>query len=123
MTVKEVLESKECKEILSRMIENYKNRGNGVALKKGEHLRRTAFDGLIDKGVFEPEKLIDEFCRVDTGISDLSRSQRQAVVMIVLDAAKKAHRRLSPKEYKNESLHYGTINSYATKIQSNNPEL
>lgn len=99
MTVKEVLERQECKEILGQMIESYNHR---PAPEKGRRWRRTPYDNLKDKGLFTSEALTEEFFRVDTGVSDLPKSERTAVGEIVIEAARKAYEKIESANKKTE---------------------
>lgn len=62
--------------------------------------RRTAYDRLKEKGMFDSKSMANEFNKVLDGKSALSRAEREAVVKAVMDAAEKAGREINARREK-----------------------
>lgn len=62
--------------------------------------RRTAYDRLKEKGMFDSKSMANEFNKILDGKSALSRAEREAVVKAVMDAAEKAGREINARREK-----------------------
>ena len=99
MTTKELLTTEEFRKELEINITTYTNR---PLPKKGQYYRRTPYDELKQRHMFNVEELRKEYVRILAKESNLSCSQRQAVTAIVHDALFKAFNKLNKKDEQQE---------------------
>lgn len=86
MKVKDVIADPKFKEFLQYRIEFRESRPD--LQEKDAKWRREPFDALRDKGLFTVDGILAEFDKVDKGTSTLSRSQREAVTLLVIETTK-----------------------------------
>lgn len=74
-----------------------------VSPGKDQRFKRTPYDRLKERGLFDSKSLALEFNKILDGKSDLSRAEREAVVAAVLDSAEKAGRDINIQREKEEA--------------------
>lgn len=65
--------------------------------------KRTAYDRLKEKGMFDSKSMALEFNKILDGQSKLSHAEREAIVKAVMDAADKAGKEINARREKEEA--------------------
>jgi len=95
MNFNKLKETKELRECLQSEISSYKNRD--LALKSGQRFKRTPFNNLIDRGIFDADFLLDEFTQIQNGTSTENANTRKLISILVLKCAKEAYFKINKK--------------------------
>lgn len=101
-TPEEIGKSPELHKYLREFVDRY-NKQRLVSPGKDQRFKRTPYDRLKERGLFDSKSLALEFNKILDGKSDLSRSEREAVVAAVLDSAEKAGRDINIQREKEEA--------------------
>lgn len=101
-TPEEIGKSPELHKYLRQFVDRY-NKQREIEPGDGKRYKRTPYDSLKERGLFDSKSLALEFNKILDGKSDLSRSQREAVVAAVLDSAEKAGRDINIQREKEEA--------------------
>ena len=101
-TPEEIGKSPELHKYLREFVDRY-NKQRLVSPGKDQRYKRTPYDRLKERGLFDSKSLALEFNKILDGKSDLSRAEREAVVAAVLDSAEKAGRDINIQREKEEA--------------------
>ncbi len=101
-TPEEIGKSPELHKYLREFVDRY-NKQRLVSPGKDQRFKRTPYDRLKERGLFDSKSLALEFNKILDGKSELSRAEREAVVAAVLDSAEKAGRDINIQREKEEA--------------------
>ena len=101
-TPEEIGKSPELHKYLRQFVDRY-NKQRLVSPGKDQRFKRTPYDRLKERGLFDSKSLALEFNKILDGKSELSRAEREAVVAAVLDSAEKAGRDINIQREKEEA--------------------
>lgn len=101
-TPEEIGQSQELHKYLRQFVDRY-NTQLLVEPVKDRRYKRTPYDRLKERGLFNSKFLAFEFNKILDGKSELSRAEREAVVAAVLDSAEKAGRDINIQCEKEEA--------------------
>ena len=102
VTPEEIGRSEELHKYLREFVDRY-NKQRLISPEQGQRFKRTPYDRLKERGLFNSKSLALEFNKILDGKSELSRAEREAVVAAVLDSAEKAGRDINIQREKDEA--------------------
>lgn len=102
VTPEEIGKSPELHKYLREFVDRY-NKQREKEPGDGKRYKRTPYDRLKERGLFDSKSLALEFNKILDGKSELSRAEREAVVAAVLDSAEKAGRDINIQREKEEA--------------------